>query len=117
MKDATRRFRHILEGHTPEVVELAESLRQMVFAAVPGIREEVRDGYSDYGTNGVAFAITVHKDHVNLQFYYGTSLSDPNQLLHGIGKRLRHVTIRQARDIRADYLGRLVCEAVALDSP
>ena len=38
--------------------------------------------------------IGVHKSHVNLGFYYGATLQDPDRLLEGSGKKLRHVKIR-----------------------
>lgn len=39
--------------------------------------------------------IGVFKNHVNLGFYYGSELPDPENLLEGTGKRLRHIKISQ----------------------
>jgi hypothetical protein len=38
--------------------------------------------------------IGVQKSHVNLGFYYGAILPDPDGLLEGRGKKLRHLKIR-----------------------
>ncbi len=35
-----------------------------------------------------------HKAHVNLGFFHGVDLPDPERLLEGTGKRLRHVKLR-----------------------
>ncbi len=107
-----RRFTQILKGHTPQVAKLAESLRELVQTAVPDIQEQVKNGYAVYGIKEVVLAITVHQNHVNLQFYYANGLSDPEGLLEGKGKRLWHVTIGQPEDLRSGYLSRLVREAV-----
>jgi hypothetical protein len=40
--------------------------------------------------------IAVQADHINLGFYHGTSLQDPDGLLVGSGKALRHIKIRDA---------------------
>lgn len=38
--------------------------------------------------------IGAQNDHVNLGFYYGTELPDPEGLMDGTGKKLRHVKVR-----------------------
>jgi hypothetical protein len=111
-KPTSAEFQEILRNKSALVAELALRLRELVIAAAPGIREQVRNGYAIYGRDEVALAITVHKAHVNLQFYYGTSVSDPDGLLEGEGKRLRHVTLREPGDLRKGYLKRMVREAV-----
>lgn len=115
MNKNDRAFKQNLKGKTPHVVQLANALRQLVLTAVPGMKEQVRNGYSVYGTRGIVMAITIHQKHVNLQFYHGTSISDPEGLLIGNGKQLRHLTIRELADIRTDYFMRLVRETVELD--
>ncbi len=44
--------------------------------------------------------ISAQKNDVNLGFYYGAELPDPEQLLRGTGKLLRHVKIRDDKAIR-----------------
>jgi hypothetical protein len=38
-------------------------------------------------------AIATHSDPTNLELYRGTSLRDPERLLEGTGKNLRHVKV------------------------
>ncbi len=105
-------FVEILEGHTPQVARLARSLRRLVRTAAPTCREQVLRGYARYwNKHTIVAAITVHTDHVNLEFYYGAELTDPNGLLVGTGKRLRHIALRTPADLHSEYLTRLVRQA------
>ncbi len=52
--------------------------------------------------------ISAQKSDVNLGFYYGAELPDPNGLLQGAGKLLRHVKIREPKAIRSPALRRLL---------
>src|SRR5437868_15506352 len=52
--------------------------------------------------------ISAQKDGVNLGFYYGAELSDPDGLLQGTGKLLRHVKIRESAAIRNAALRKLL---------
>lgn len=52
--------------------------------------------------------IGVYKDHVNLGFNYGAELPDPEGLLQGSGKLLRHVKISDPEDLSNSALRRLV---------
>jgi hypothetical protein len=40
--------------------------------------------------------ISVSRDHINIGFMYGAELPDPERLLAGTGKLLRHVRITEA---------------------
>jgi hypothetical protein len=44
----------------------------------------------------LAFAIIPHSGHVNLQLADGVELPDPDGLIEGTGKRIRHVKVRSA---------------------
>jgi len=57
----------------------------------------------------------VGKNHVTLGFHYGTSLDDPESLLEGSGKNLRHVKLRAAEDLEKKGLKELVLAAARLE--
>ena len=46
--------------------------------------------------------------HVSLGFYHGVDVPDPDGLLEGTGKRMRHVKIRTLTDLANPALGELV---------
>jgi hypothetical protein len=52
--------------------------------------------------------VDAFKDHVNVGFFFGAELEDPQRLLEGTGKRGRHVKLRPGRAIDAVALARLV---------
>ena len=43
--------------------------------------------------------IGVMKDHINLGFHRGTDLSDPQRILEGTGKQMRHIKVRNMADV------------------
>ena len=56
-----------------------------------------------------------YPDHVNLVFFRGAELDDPDKLLEGTGKGMRHVKIWSAKDIRKRAITDLIRSAVSLD--
>jgi hypothetical protein len=52
-------------------------------------------------------------EYVNLGFYQGASLPDPNALLEGTGKALRHVKVRSLLEAQNLSLRVLILESIA----
>ncbi len=69
-----------------------------------------------YRGTGYVCAIAAHSDHTNLVFARGTSLRDPDRLLEGTGKNMRHVKLYAPADATQPRLKTLLREAIALDS-
>jgi hypothetical protein len=69
-------------------------------------------GFSEKSKDMV-FSINPIKSYVQLIILRGTELSDPDGLLEGTGKKLRHVNIKTAADLRRPELQRLIKRAVA----
>lgn len=68
------------------------------------VTELIHDGCPVACVGDAAFGyVNVFKQHVNVGFYHGASLQDPEQLLEGTGKRMRHVKLRpgDGRDLPA----------------
>jgi hypothetical protein len=95
--------------------ELAYQLRALVVAVMPDVVEvpwpKLR--MASYGVGPRKKSehfcyISAQKSDVNLGFYYGAELPDPKGLLHGSGKLLRHVKIREAKAIRSRALRQLL---------
>jgi hypothetical protein len=95
--------------------ELAYELRKLVVAVMPNVVEVPwpKMRIASYGVgpkkNTEHFCyISAQKEDVNLGFYYGAELPDPEALLRGTGKRLRHVKIRDPKSTRSAALRRLL---------
>jgi hypothetical protein len=52
--------------------------------------------------------IALYKDHLNLGFNQGAELPDPEGLLQGPGKMLRHTKIAESEDLHNPALRRLL---------
>ena len=57
--------------------------------------------------------IPIYSEHLNLGFNQGAHLKDPNNLLKGTGKSIRHFPIRTATDLKTPGLKELVEVAFA----
>ena len=90
----------LLAQHPSEIEAIERALRATIRAEFPSAVEQV-----DFGNKliafghtmkirGLLFAIIAHKEHVNLQLADGADLPDPDGLVEGTGKRIRHVKIR-----------------------
>lgn len=63
------------------------------------VLEVLHDGCPTACIGTVPFAhVGVFKAHVNIGFFQGAALEDPEGLLEGSGKAMRHVKLRGARD-------------------
>jgi hypothetical protein len=99
----------------PQARELAYELRKLVAAIMPRVVEVPwpRMRMASYGvgpkkkTEHFCY-ISAQKNDVNLGFYYGAELPDPEGLLQGTGKLLRHLKIRDAKALRGPALRQLL---------
>jgi hypothetical protein len=57
--------------------------------------------------------IGVQNSHINLGFYHGATLRDPDGLLEGSGKKLRHVKVRDVAATKTTALAALLRQAIA----
>jgi hypothetical protein len=95
--------------------ELAYQLRRLVARVMPKVVEVPwpKMRMASYGvgpkkkTEHFCY-ISAQQDDVNLGFYYGAELPDPEALLQGTGKLLRHVKIREAKALRSPALRQLL---------
>ncbi len=94
-------FDELLAISEEGVRSVAQALRQSIYEVDPEACEVVRlgDRAATYGVgprkmiDGYAY-ILPHKGWVNLGFYQGANLADPEGLLEGTGRKMRHVKVR-----------------------
>jgi len=55
--------------------------------------------------------LVIYRDHVNLMFPRGVDLNDPNGLLEGSGKAMRHVKLRMLGDLDKPGVRQLIVQA------
>jgi hypothetical protein len=106
-------------GRQPQAMQdLAWAVRGQVLAIRPDLEESasVKLGVIYFKHHGVVCALSPHKAHVNLHFYKGVQLADPDGLLQGSGKALRHLKYRRLEDLDAAVLESFVQAAYALNA-
>ena len=96
---ALRRTIRDVHPETCEVVRLGD--RAATYGVGP---RKMRDGYA---------YLMPQRAWVNLGFYQGVALPDPERLLDGTGARMRHVKVRSLADARRPALRALVAAALA----
>jgi hypothetical protein len=112
-------FDEIVSGSSPKIQEIARSARNLIYSLLPGVVEVVwaQQRIAGYGhgprkmTEQFCY-IAPYKNHVNLGFYYGGRLEDPDNLLEGTGKDMRHVKIRDKADLEKPAIVKLVRKAI-----
>ena len=108
-------FDEALAGSDGRVRDLAAGTRALLLSVMPNVVEVPwpRQRVIGYGVGPKKMSehfcyVAVHKDHVNLGFNYGAELPDPDGLLQGPGKLLRHAKINTTEDLSSPALRRLL---------
>lgn len=101
------------------VGELALELREMVLKEAPAAVEKLFRvyalvfWYSLTGKMADAFChIVVYPKGVNLMFVRGAELEDPDGVLVGEGKIIRHIKVRKPADLKNPYLRKFIRAAL-----
>jgi hypothetical protein len=111
-----------LKPYGPAVTDLVLAARRTVLEEAPGAVELIYDaysavsaGYSFTGRTSDSFVyVAAYPKAVNIGFWDGTALPDPEHLLEGTGKRSRHVKIREAADLARPAVRTLIRAAVEI---
>ncbi len=78
------------------------------------VRELLHDGHPTACVGDAAFgSVNAFKAHVNVGFFRGAELADPQGLLEGTGKFMRHVKLRAEGAVDAAALRTLIQAAYA----
>ena len=109
-----------LASYDPHISRLALALRDVVLDEAPEAIESISKGYAvaiGFSFTGKPMKdgfchIATYTSHVNLGFNRGALLPDPNQVLAGTGKMIRHVTIRNESDLERPLLRRYLQAAI-----
>ncbi len=114
-KKAKKRSPYVMDDN-PALQNVVRGLRSFVRAAVPGTKITVNSWrIPTFEAKDPFCFYMVGKNHVTLGFHHGTSLDDPEKLLEGTGKNLRHVKLRTVEDLEKKGLKRLVLAAAHLE--
>ncbi len=115
-----RQLLHYLAAYDPHVSDLTLALREIVLEEAPSAIESIVEGYAvaiGFSFTGKPLKdgfchIVTYASHVNLGFNRGALLPDPNGILIGKGKSIRHITISNHGELENPVVRRYLQAAI-----
>ena len=96
--------------------DVVKGLRSLVKRTLAGCEEYVNPWkIPSFDSNGTVCGFMTGKEHVTFIFLRGAALPDPEGLLEGTGKYVRHVKVRTTADVKRPALKKLIVEAAKLN--
>ncbi len=101
-----------MHEHAGELGVIAQRWFESIRVCGDDVRELLHDGHPTACVADAAFAyVNAFKAHVNVGFFRGAELADPNGLLEGTGKFMRHVKLRPEGEVDTTALMKLIVTA------
>lgn len=98
-----------MDDHPGELGRIARHWFEVMRGCGGDVRELLHDGHPTACVGDAAFAyVNAFRAHVNVGFFLGATLADPDRLLEGDGKFMRHVKLRPGGGVDPAALERLV---------
>jgi hypothetical protein len=98
-----------LEAHAGELGAIARHWLEVMRRCGDDVRELLHDGHPTACVGNAAFGyVNAFRAHVNVGFFRGADMADPQGLLEGTGRYMRHVKLRPADGIDAEALVELI---------
>lgn len=98
-----------MREHTGELGAIARHWFEVLRACGDDVRELLHDGHPTACVGEAAFAyVNAFTKHVDVGFFRGAEIADPQGLLEGTGKFMRHVKLRPGHDVDPAALRTLI---------
>jgi len=108
-----------LTAYDPTIADLALALREIILEERPDASESIYQVYTVAIWFGFSAKmkdmfcyITTHAGHINLGFPHGATLPDPNRVLKGEGKAMRHIQFTGMSDLERPFVRRYIQAAI-----
>jgi len=109
-----------LATYDPQVANLSLALREVILEEAPDAIESIVKGYAlaiGFSFTGKPLKdgfchIVAYSTYVNLGFNRGGLLPDPNKVLVGKGKSIRHITIGDLSELERPHIRRYLQAAI-----
>ena len=97
----------------PDMRAITKQLRAVARKNMPKAREfiyqdAIRYSFSESTYGQICYVLPQRKGYVNFGFFFGGALRDPERLLIGEGKRLRHVKVWSVAEAKNPALAKLI---------
>jgi len=98
-----------MEEHSGELGAIARRWFEVMRDCGDDVQELLHDGHPTACVGDAAFAyVNAFTHHVNVGFFRGAEIADPDGLLEGTGKFMRHVKLRPERAVDTTALSGLI---------
>src|SRR3954469_19703694 len=98
-----------MDEHTGELGAIARQWFEVMRLCGDDVRELLHDGHPTACVGDAAFTyVNAFSAHVNVGFFAGASIADPEGLLEGTGKFMRHVKVRPGAEVNEPALTTLI---------
>jgi len=98
-----------LHDQSGELGAIARRWFELMRGCGDEVRELLHDGQPTACVGDAAFAyVDAFRAHVNVGFFRGAEIADPDGLLEGTGKFMRHVKLRPEKVVDATSLMKLI---------
>ena len=98
-----------MQEHSGELGLIARRWFEVMRACGDDVRELLHDGHPTACVDDAAFGyVNAFKAHVNVGFFRGAEIADPDNLLEGTGKFMRHVKLKPECDVDTAALTTLI---------
>lgn len=98
-----------MREHAGELGTIAQRWFSVMRDCGDDVRELLHDGHPTACVNDTAFAyVNAFRAHVNVGFFRGAEIADPDGLLEGTGNFMRHIKLMPGCDFDARALTRLI---------
>jgi hypothetical protein len=103
-----------MKAHPGELGDIARRWFEVMRNCGDDVREVLHDGHPTTCVDDAGFGyVNAFKDHVNVGFFRGAGIPDPQNLLEGTGKFMRHVKLAPGCDFNPAALTNLINTAYA----
>ncbi|MDN5205709.1 DUF1801 domain-containing protein [Fulvivirgaceae bacterium BMA10] len=90
---------------------ILEALRELIAESVPDVREQLKWGRPVYASQKDFCYLQTSKNYVTFGFFNFEKVDDPEDLLEGTGKQMRHIKIAKSEDIKSDLFTKMLKQA------
>ena len=102
-----------LANLAPDIRAITKQLRAVARKNMPKVHEFIYHDAIGYSVNDspfdrICYIAPQKKGYVNFGFFFGAEIPDPEKLLIGDGKRLRHVKVRSVDEAKNPALAKLI---------
>src|SRR5688500_1281960 len=98
-----------MHEHAGELGAIAQRWFEVMRSCGDDVQELLHDGHPTACVGDAAFAyVNAFRVHVNVGFFRGAEIADPERILQGTGKFMRHVKLKAESDVDARVITELI---------